>query len=674
SGADLAKLAQANGVQSITPVYIHPPPELADVRAASDVPGSAPPNDNVAGYARTGVDKLHAEGYFGKGVAIAILDTGIDYTHSALGGKFGPGNKVAGGFDFVGDAFTARAGSPPPTPDNDPLSQCNGHGTHVAGIIGADPNNPHNISGVAYEATINAYRIFGCQGSTNDAILVDALNRAYNDGNDIINLSLGAPDAWAKSVSSLVASRIVSKGRIVTFAAGNDGIFGSWYTATGPGVISVGNVEKLSSGGTMNPGSTWGPSNDMFMNPSVSAPGSKILSTWPVTDGSYRVASGTSMAAPFVAGSAALLLQARGKTEATAKAMQIILENTAAPVPGDGAGGNLLEPASHQGAGLIKVYDAVKSTGSMLPSELLLNDTANYRGLHEVSIKNDGNQSVTYTLSHSPAGTASTINTNGNKNILGPEVKLVASSASVSISPSSVTVPPGQSFPVKVDIKAPTGVDSKQFPVFSGFIEAKGSDGTTLRSTYLGVAASLKDMQIINTVQPPVIKDKNNQAIPPNTTFTLNGADFPRWTRLRAAEYRLTAGTPRLLLDLIHPLPEAPIEPRRLFRFAREPTAKLPKRPTWYRFLAVKRANPEDTFAGFDIVGRIFRKEYVSRHLEFSRNVGSASDIQQFANGTAIPGGAFQILLRALKITGDPAKEDDWESWTSPVITVKRNP
>lgn len=70
---------------------------------------------------------------------IGILDTGTDYKHPALGGGFGPGFKVAGGYDFVGDAYT---GFNTPVPDNDPLDQCAGHGTHVAGIIGADPNNP----------------------------------------------------------------------------------------------------------------------------------------------------------------------------------------------------------------------------------------------------------------------------------------------------------------------------------------------------------------------------------------------------------------------------------------------------------------------------------------------------------------------------------------------------
>jgi subtilisin family serine protease len=66
----------------------------------------------------TGVDKLHAEGTMGKGITIGIIDSGIDYTHPALGGKFGPGNKVIGGYDFVGDAYRGSSG-PAPVPDND---------------------------------------------------------------------------------------------------------------------------------------------------------------------------------------------------------------------------------------------------------------------------------------------------------------------------------------------------------------------------------------------------------------------------------------------------------------------------------------------------------------------------------------------------------------------------
>ncbi|KAG9126235.1 hypothetical protein FRC07_004315 [Ceratobasidium sp. 392] len=612
SEADLAKLAQANGVQSITPVYIHPPPNVTDTRA-NGFAGSTPANENAAGHARTGVDKLHAEGYFGKGITVAILDTGIDYTHPALGGKFGPGNKVAGGFDFVGDAFTSRDGGPPPIPDNDPLAQCPGHsprfghGTHVAGIIGANPNNPHNITGVAYEATINAYRIFGCQGSTNDVILVDALNKAYEDGNDIINLSLGAPDAWGKSASSLLAGRIAAKGRIVTFAAGNDGIFGGWYTATGSGVISVGNAAELSGVGSINLESTWGPSNDMFMNPSIAAPGTNILSTLPATLGSYQVWSGTSMAAPFAAGSAALLLQVRGRNEVTAKSVLGMFQNTAIPVPGSGAGRNLLESAAHQGAGLIQVYDALKGMGSMLPAELLLNDTAYYRDSHEVSIKNDGNQTVTYSLAHVAAGTSPTMS-NGQA-ICQPrcETRFRLNLAFVS----------------NIEIKVPTGIDRREFPIFSGFIEAKGSDGTLLRTTYLGVAAPLKNMPVIGAAPAPSLKGKNGRAVSTNATFTLSGADFPR------IEYSLTSGTPLLLVDLINPLSKSAV------------------------------------------VGQLLRREYVSRGR---KHTTASHNIRQFTNGTAIPDGTYQILLRALTITGDAAKARDWELWKSPIITVKRGP
>jgi subtilisin family serine protease len=122
---------------------------------------------------------------------------------------------------------------------------CDGHGTHVAGIIGANPNNPYGFSGVAYEASINAYRIFGCTSATSEAIMIAALLRADKDGNDVINMSVTGNDAWGQSASALVASRIAGSGKIVVFSAGNDGEIGGWYTsgpASGLNVISVGNV------------------------------------------------------------------------------------------------------------------------------------------------------------------------------------------------------------------------------------------------------------------------------------------------------------------------------------------------------------------------------------------------------------------------------------------------
>ncbi|CAE6445663.1 unnamed protein product, partial [Rhizoctonia solani] len=103
--SDLVKLAQANGVESITPNYLHPPPKPVSQQSMKDNDGVAPV-DVFSTHIMTGVHKLHAEGYLGKGITIGIIDTGVDYTHPALGGKFGPGNKIIGGYDFVDDAFT----------------------------------------------------------------------------------------------------------------------------------------------------------------------------------------------------------------------------------------------------------------------------------------------------------------------------------------------------------------------------------------------------------------------------------------------------------------------------------------------------------------------------------------------------------------------------------------
>lgn len=103
------------------------------------------------------------------------------------------------------------------------------------------------MSGVAYEATIGAYRVFGCEGGVGDDVLVDAIIRAYSDGNDVITMSLGGPAGWTESVSSVVSSRVAKTGRIVTIAAGNEGASGAFYAAgpsSGIEVISVASVDN----------------------------------------------------------------------------------------------------------------------------------------------------------------------------------------------------------------------------------------------------------------------------------------------------------------------------------------------------------------------------------------------------------------------------------------------
>jgi subtilisin family serine protease len=189
----------------------------------------------------TGADIAQSElGLSGRGVRVAVIDSGIDYDHVDLGGCFGRGCRVAKGFDLVGDAFNPNPASPSfnPVPAPDPLpDDCNGHGTHVSGIIGANGA----IKGVAPGVTFHAYRVFGCGTgplapvSTTSDVLLAAMEMALDDGADIVNMSIGAALQWPQYPTAQAANRLVRRGITVVAAMGNEGALGL-YSAAAPGV------------------------------------------------------------------------------------------------------------------------------------------------------------------------------------------------------------------------------------------------------------------------------------------------------------------------------------------------------------------------------------------------------------------------------------------------------
>ncbi|KAI0895255.1 subtilisin-like protein [Annulohypoxylon nitens] len=188
----------------------------------------------------TGVSKLHAAGIYGKGAKVGVVDTGTWYNHTALGGGIGPGHKIAGGYDFVGDNYWP---SNPKTPDSDPLDY-QGHGTHVAGIIAAQAES---WTGVAPEATLYSYKVFSQIDYTDTATLIDAFLRAYDDDVDVITASIGYAGGWSTEAWAEVASRLVDEGIVVTIAAGNSGTEGPVYGSSGSSgtnVLAVASVES----------------------------------------------------------------------------------------------------------------------------------------------------------------------------------------------------------------------------------------------------------------------------------------------------------------------------------------------------------------------------------------------------------------------------------------------
>jgi minor extracellular serine protease Vpr len=149
---DAAKLQRIPSMKAMYPVATF---DIPETRALADP-------EMATAIAMTGADIAQSEmGLTGKGVRVAVMDTGIDYLHPDLGGGFGKGYRVVAGYDFVGDAFDANPANPTynpiPAPDHDPMD-CNGHGTHVAGIVGAKGA----VTGVAPEVTFGAYKVFGC--------------------------------------------------------------------------------------------------------------------------------------------------------------------------------------------------------------------------------------------------------------------------------------------------------------------------------------------------------------------------------------------------------------------------------------------------------------------------------------------------------------------------------
>jgi subtilisin family serine protease len=202
--------------------------------------------------AMTGADIARSRlGYTGRGIHVAVMDSGIDYHHPDLGGCFGPGCRVSNGYDFVGDDYDAEESNalwqPVPHPDADPDDNCNGHGTHVAGIVGARGA----VTGVAPDVTFGAYRVFGCHGATSTDVMLAAMERIYRDGADVLNLSITeVRSSWPDSPTAKAASRLVEKGVVVVAGAGNnhgDGLWGAGAPGVGEDVIAVASVDNLQS-------------------------------------------------------------------------------------------------------------------------------------------------------------------------------------------------------------------------------------------------------------------------------------------------------------------------------------------------------------------------------------------------------------------------------------------
>jgi len=803
----VAALGSIPGVKAVYPVHTVSLPDFK-----SEGSGGADIDlKNAVGL--TGADIAHNElGLTGAGVTIAIMDSGVDYTLPELGGCFGPSCKVRGGLDLVGDDYNVTAGpafDATPHPDADP-APCDpnfadrqevlgagtsdaGHGTHVAGIAAADGHGAGQVVGVAPGADVLAYRVFGCNGSTDTDVMIHAMELALADHADVLNMSIGSAFGnWPESPEAVASDNLVDAGMVVVASIGNSGANGGQlWSAGAPGVahrvIGVASFDNrkatlpsftvggtsygynrasgslatvpqsgngeivftgtptttndgcnafapsslagkiafvrrgtcgfynkalnaqhagavavvlynnaagalnptvapvptgaepvmipvaaitatdaaaifagraanhaltwtnqtietpLATAGTISDFSSFGTDAELQLKPDIGGPGGQIYSTWPHQQfGGHNSISGTSMAAPHIAGLAALVLQAKNKNITPAR-VQTLLMNTALPKGLNVAPTAGLEPTWRQGAGLAQIVPAVQTPAWVSPSKFSLGEGNG--GSQQLTITNGGSTSLTYDLSQvSTIGTGPSTTSGAVYPFNFSYLTGVANTATFS-SPS-VTVAPGSSVDVTVDIAAGAWRDRS---LYGGFVVlTPRGGGDTLRVPYVGFKGDYQSLPVLTSASCglPAVFKVNAAASDTclgggiqrlgaaGASFTFQGSDIP------ILLYHLNHQVRRLNIQ-VYKADGSPVHP--VFNYA----SQLDYLP---------RNSAAATFFEFDWDG-----------TRSQDNGGGNGDHRK-----VVPNGTYVLKLSVLKALGNASNPADWETFTTPPITLAR--
>ena len=300
--------------------------------------------------------KLRTENIRGsEEIVVAVVDTGIDYTHPDLKdnmwinkteveGVDGIDDDKNGytddkyGFDFYSQDTTKLWYGKPG--DSDPRDE-NGHGTHCAGVIGAKGDNDIGIVGLNQHVKLMAVKIFGANGGASSADIQRAIYYASDQNVNIMSNSWGGGPP-----SELVRQAIEEagkKGIVFVAAAGNDGVnndvepsFPSGYTTRKDNLQRLSNVISVGASDNQDNPATF--TNYGYTSVDVFAPGVQIMSTYPtdLTNGDdqpYRVLSGTSMATPLVSGVVALMMASHPELKSQPEKIRDVLIETSDTSP-----------------------------------------------------------------------------------------------------------------------------------------------------------------------------------------------------------------------------------------------------------------------------------------------------------------------------------------------------
>ncbi|WP_275003977.1 S8 family serine peptidase [Promicromonospora iranensis] len=430
---------------------------------------------------QVGAPEAWADGYTGEGVTIAVVDTGVDTTHPDLD------ENVVAERDFTG---------------GDNPSDGFGHGTHVASIAAGTGDADPDMIGVAPGADIINAKVLDDQGFGEWSWIIDGMEWAAGEGAQVLNLSLGEPGSFTDGTdpaSQAVNALTEQYGVLVVAAAGNDGPRAG--TVSPPAVAdSALAVAAVDDDDAQADFSSAGPrAGDGALKPEIAGPGVDIVAARaagtemgePVGD-SYVTASGTSMAAPHVAGAAAVLLSA--DPDLTWQQIRSTLMASAQP------GGNSVW---QEGSGRVWIPGAIEQQVTASPASVSLGG---------FEFPQDDLEPVTKTLTYtSTADTDETLDLTVDITSDGEPA-----AGAVTLSADSVTVPAGGSATVDVTAHpADHGVGD-----FGGVITATGAGGTVRTAVGFVNQPELFDLTISAT-------DLDGSPAEEDDFFVVQGIDDP---------------------------------------------------------------------------------------------------------------------------------------------------